>query len=178
MVGSKEYRDNLVKRFYDQYLDRTGATAPSQQEVDFWSGQLAQGLTDEGLLAVFITSDDYFQLNGLTYVSWLKSLYSKLLNRVEDPTAFDQGGFSAHLATLFNSFGGGRQGVISSVVFNDEFRSKLVYDPATDVWSLLGYLPAARRAMTACLIGDQIFATGGFNSGVQYTTAWLCKPVV
>src|SRR5207245_10497699 len=27
------------------------------------------------------------------------------------------------------SFGGGRQGVASSVVFNDEFRSKLLYDP-------------------------------------------------
>ena len=48
----------------------------------------------------------------------------------------------------------------------------LMYDPSTNIWSLLGYLPGQRRAGTASLIGNKVYFTGGYGSGVQNTTTW------
>ena len=54
----------------------------------------------------------------------------------------------------------------------------LVYDPALDMWSLLGYLPSSRRAMVAGVIGNQIITTGGFGGSSQQTTTWSATPSV
>ncbi len=48
----------------------------------------------------------------------------------------------------------------------------LEYDPTTNVWSLLGYLPGQRRAATAVAIGNKVYVTGGYGNGVQNTTTW------
>jgi N-acetylneuraminic acid mutarotase len=48
----------------------------------------------------------------------------------------------------------------------------LMYDPTTNIWSLLGYLPGQRRAGTASLIGNKVYFSGGYGSGVQNTTTW------
>ena len=49
----------------------------------------------------------------------------------------------------------------------------LMYDPALNLWSLIGTLPSPRRAMMAGILNGQLIATGGYLNGKQYTNTWV-----
>jgi hypothetical protein len=55
IVGSMEYRDRLIKLFYNTYLKR----APSATELTFWETHPS---TDENILAAILASNEYFLL--------------------------------------------------------------------------------------------------------------------
>ena len=54
----------------------------------------------------------------------------------------------------------------------------MMYDPASDVWSLIGFLPSPRRAMVAGCFGNQLIATGGYGNGLEQSTTWICTPII
>ncbi len=51
----------------------------------------------------------------------------------------------------------------------------LMFDPSTNVWSLLGYLPSGRDGMTAGVFGNQLIAAGGSTGSASSTGVWLDK---
>lgn len=44
------------------------------------------------------------------------------------------------------------------------------YDPKTDTWTIVAPISSARDAVGVCLLGDRLYAVGGFD-GQQYISA-------
>src|SRR5581483_11146718 len=59
------------------------------------------------------------------------------------------------------------------LVHNTSADQVLMYDPTKDLWSIIGYLPSNRRALTAGIINGQLIASGGYLNGKQYTNTWV-----
>jgi hypothetical protein len=86
---SDEYRSNLIRTDYQVFLQRT----PAPQEVAGWLGALQGGLSEEGLQAAFLASDEFFIKQGNDATAWLKAIYQDVLGRPIDPsgqTSFTQ----------------------------------------------------------------------------------------
>lgn len=77
---SDEYFSHLVTLDYADLLHRT----PSLAEVSSWVGLLKNGLTDEQLLAGFVSSPEYYAQSGNTDQGWLDALYHDVLGRNPD----------------------------------------------------------------------------------------------
>jgi hypothetical protein len=77
-----EYRSNLIRADYQEFFKRT----PAPQEVAGWLGGLQGGLSEEGLQAAFLASDEYFIKHGNDATPWLKAVYQDVLGRPIDPT--------------------------------------------------------------------------------------------
>jgi hypothetical protein len=58
------------------------------------------------------------------------------------------------------------------LVHNTSADQILMYDPTKNLWSIIGYLPSARRALMAGIVNGQLIATGGYLNGKQYTNTW------
>jgi hypothetical protein len=77
---SPEARANFVQQSYVAFLRR-----PAEQNgLDYWSGQLAAGLTDQQLEAKFIGSSEYIASHGGNGAGWVTGMYQDLLGRSPD----------------------------------------------------------------------------------------------
>ncbi len=88
---SNEYRSNLIRADYQLFFKRT----PAPQEVAGWLGALQGGLSEEGLQAAFLASDEFFIKHGNDATAWLKAVYQDVLGRPIDPSG--QGFFTQAL---------------------------------------------------------------------------------
>ena len=82
LVGSREYYANeVVTPAYVKFMGRE----PDAGGLAYWTSQLQAGaLTDEGLAADLVVSDEYFKRAGGTNPLWVDALYHDLLGRQAD----------------------------------------------------------------------------------------------
>jgi hypothetical protein len=106
LLQSSEYRSNLVTSYYTRFLLRT----PSAAEVSPWVNQLAQGVSDETVIANFVGSPEYFQnpqKGNNSNSTWVNAIYHDLVGRA--PTGLELSQAQSDLATQSRT----------SVAFND-----------------------------------------------------------
>jgi hypothetical protein len=84
LLGSTEYRTDLITQVYTTYLQRQ----PGSSDIQAWLPLLGQGSAgagqpspDDQFLAGVIGSPEYFLKTGNTELTWSESLYTKLLGR-------------------------------------------------------------------------------------------------
>jgi hypothetical protein len=76
-VTSLEFRANLVRFDYQAVLHRT----PSALEVGSWVRLLQVGLSEDGLEAAFLASNEFFVQNGNNGISWVAAANNNVLGR-------------------------------------------------------------------------------------------------
>jgi hypothetical protein len=81
MTLSPEYLSGVVSTAYQRFLGRQPDPAGLAISVD----QLANGMRDEQLEAVLISSPEYVQNHGGPGASWVAGVYQDLLGRQPDP---------------------------------------------------------------------------------------------
>jgi hypothetical protein len=74
---------NHTNGFYHRFLGQD--PQPGDPNVDFWANQMVAGMTDEQVIAAFLSSPQYFnsKSNG-DNVTWLQNVYHDLFNRTLD----------------------------------------------------------------------------------------------
>jgi hypothetical protein len=80
VTHSAENLRNTVAQSYQTFLQRQ----PDQAGADFWVSVMQQGVTDEQLAAVLVSSPEYFALHGGDNSDWVKAMYQDLLGRPAD----------------------------------------------------------------------------------------------
>ncbi len=125
-TAGDEYRKLLINNSYISLLGRL----PSSNEINLFLPQLQAGLTDEGLMANLIGSDEYFH-SGLvvtpgtpsgtdgTNPTWLQAAFFDILGR-----APDAGAANAFLSEL--AAGASRFTVALQLFGTNEYRTRLV----------------------------------------------------
>lgn len=84
-ANSVERQSDLVASYYQQYLHRSGSPA----EINGWVNQLENGsLTNEQVIAAFVSSQEYYQERGGDIVDWLYAAYRSVLNREPDTSGY------------------------------------------------------------------------------------------
>jgi hypothetical protein len=125
-TAGDEYRKLLINSFYTNLMGRL----PSSTEINLWLPQLQAGLTDEGLMASLIGSDEYFHSslivtpgtpNGTdgTNPTWLQAAFYDILGRAPDAGASNT--FLSELAA-----GATRVTVALQLLGTNEYRARLV----------------------------------------------------
>jgi hypothetical protein len=121
LLGSTEYRTDLITQVYTTYLQRQ----PGPSDIQAWLPLLGQGSAgagqpspDEQFLAAVIGSPEYFQKNGNTELTWASSLYTKLLGRIPS-----QAELTNLLTGALNGFSGTRQTIVSAIASSAEAES-------------------------------------------------------
>jgi hypothetical protein len=115
---STEYRQNLVNTLFKTYLRR----APLANEVTQRVTDLSNGLTDEQLIGLLVSSVEYFQnpnLGGADNSKWLNQVFLDLLGRNRDASA-------QPLLDALNNNSLTRAGVVTIIMGGDEFGKRLV----------------------------------------------------
>lgn len=118
ITSSLEYRQNLVRTFYQTYLRRT----PTAAEVTAGVNRLGAGATDEEFIRDLISSTEYFLSPSLGQGSnsiWLTQIYRDVLGRERDAGA--QG--------FLNGLNGGtltRSQVAAALLNSTEYRNNLI----------------------------------------------------
>jgi autotransporter-associated beta strand protein len=118
LESSTEYRSDVVDALYVKYLGRHADPGG----LSFFVGQMAHGMTDEGVASVLIGSPEFFALSGSTSSNvkpFLTLLYEDALYRQPD-----QAGLNAFTQAL--SFNVSRQQVASIVLGSFEYKQDLV----------------------------------------------------
>jgi hypothetical protein len=113
--GSTEYLMGQVDALYRRYLKR----APDADGAQQWLRMLQQGGTLEGAAVGFVSSPEYFQLQGGTNQGYVLGLYRDVLGRTASP-----GELNGWVALLEG--GGSRQDVAQSFFSSTEYRTHLV----------------------------------------------------
>jgi hypothetical protein len=80
VTSSPEYRANFITDDYETLLSRE----PSTSEVAAWLQDLATGLPEKQVTAMFLGSGEYFNDQGGTNTGWLTAVYQNVLNRAPD----------------------------------------------------------------------------------------------
>jgi hypothetical protein len=114
-VTSTENRSNLVKGFYQMFLNRQ----PDATELNSWLTRLAGTYTPEQVRGVFASSLEYFQRQGSANAAWLDRMYLDLLGRARDP------GSQSFLDGL-NRGRLTREQVVAQIQDSTEYRNRLV----------------------------------------------------
>jgi hypothetical protein len=118
MDSSAEYRQKLVGSFFRTYLRR----APSPTELAARVTDLANGVTDEQLINILISSAEYFQnpnLGGNDNSKWLNQVFRDLLGRDRDASA-------QPLLDALNNNTLTRSQVVNQIINSDEYERRLV----------------------------------------------------
>src|SRR5207248_6635825 len=76
-LTSAEYRNIVVNGLYRKYLGRPAGAA----EQAFYTDAIANGMTVEGVAQALLASDEYFQRQGGTPLSFLQAIYLDVLGR-------------------------------------------------------------------------------------------------
>jgi hypothetical protein len=83
-AASAEREGQRVLADYQRFLART----PAQSEIDFWVDQFVNhGVANEGVMAGFVASAEYFQQHYNDASDWLFGAYQDTLGRPPDPAA-------------------------------------------------------------------------------------------
>jgi hypothetical protein len=124
LIGSTEYRSNLISQVYATYLFRQAGPSDLQTWLPV-VGQLSAGpgkpSPDEQFLTAVIGSVEYFQKIGNTQLAWTSSLYTKLLGR-----APDQAGLTSLLVNVLNGFSAPRQAATAGIAASTEAETAAV----------------------------------------------------
>jgi subtilisin-like proprotein convertase family protein len=150
LMGTDEYRRALVRGYYTKYL---GITNPSEPQLVPYLQLLLKGNTDEQVLSAFLASPDYYKKPNPTPAplsvmdtNWAQSVYNDVLLR-----PIDSGGLAGIQNYLTLAEQNSRASVVQGIVYSDEYRGDLLYNPntggnpatATGFYpQLLGRLPA------------------------------------
>src|SRR5205823_218975 len=114
LLGSTEYRTNLLGSFFARYLHR--ATTPA--DTLFYLPMFTAGFTDEQVAAQIIGSAEYFTLAGGNNTAFITRLFNDVLGRA--PSAAD---VTFYLTLLGSS---SRTSVALTVLNSNEARTRLV----------------------------------------------------
>ncbi len=124
LVGSTEYRTNLVTLVYATYLQRQAGAA----DVQVWLpviGQSSAGAgkpsPDDQFFVGVIGSPEYFVTSGNTELAWTTSLYTKLLGRTPDSA-----GLTNALVGVLNGFSATRQTIATAIATSTEAETAVV----------------------------------------------------
>jgi hypothetical protein len=82
LLGSFEYRANLVRSVYWQYLGRDGENAG----VNSWVDAMGRGMTDESVRYAFLGSPEFWSNSGGNPKGFVDALYKTALQRNADPS--------------------------------------------------------------------------------------------
>jgi hypothetical protein len=82
---SDEYFRNQVENYYGQLLGRNASAV----EINTWVNLMEQGVTDEQVMAGFVSSPEYCQRAGGTDQAWVQQLYWDLLGWSPDVSGED-----------------------------------------------------------------------------------------
>jgi hypothetical protein len=93
LLGSNEYRGDLVTSYYQSYLSRT----PQTSDVNAFLTEFTGGATDEQVQAQILGSLEYFGDTGGTNAQYITALYLRLLGRM--PSGTDVSNWQTFLAT-------------------------------------------------------------------------------
>ncbi|HEY1861068.1 MAG TPA: DUF4214 domain-containing protein [Gemmataceae bacterium] len=115
LLGSQEYRTNLVNGWYQKYLGRA-ADGPGLVGN---AVALAAGIPDEQIIANLVGSGEYFANHLSTNLGFLQAAYSDILGRALDSTG--QTAFLNELAS-----GVSRTTVAMQLLTSTEYRTNLV----------------------------------------------------
>jgi hypothetical protein len=163
ITSSPEYRDNLIVDNYETLLGRE----PSTSEVAGWLQNLATGLPEKQLTAIFLGSNEYFTDQGSTNANWLTAVYQYVLSRAPDAA-----GLAAWNASL--SVGTAHWQVALSILNSTEantdtvvavYRSVLGREPSA------AELPAWVGAMNQGLAQSQLLAQ--FASSTEFVNSQI-----
>jgi hypothetical protein len=124
LAGSTEHKARLVASYYKAYLGRS----PNAAETASWVGAMQAGLSDESLIAMFMSSPEFTPLtgSGSSNAAWMDKVYQALLFRtaVGDSTA------SSYINQLNNTpasqLASARQSIALQVLTGSECRFNLV----------------------------------------------------
>jgi hypothetical protein len=124
LLGSTEYRTDLITQVYTTYLQRQ----PGPGDIQAWLPLLAQGSAgagqpspDELFLTGVIGSPEYFVKNGNTELTWAASLYTMVLGRNAS-----QAELTNLLTGVLNGFAGTRQMIVSAIGGSAEAETSVV----------------------------------------------------
>ncbi|HJT36648.1 MAG TPA: DUF4214 domain-containing protein [Pirellulales bacterium] len=115
VLASAEYRRDEVNSLYQHYLHRSADASA----LAAGSALLAQGMTDKGLAALIIGSDEYFALHGGTNDGFVSALFQDALGRPVDAGA-------KNAIELALADGATRAQMAAIVLGSHEYRADLV----------------------------------------------------
>lgn len=102
LLGSVEYRSNLVQSLYWQYLGRGGNSAG----ITSWVDAMGRGMTDEQVRLAFLGSPEFWTNSGGNAKGYVDALYQTVLQRQPDSSGeaywvqqLNQGAAPASVAT-------------------------------------------------------------------------------
>jgi len=82
ITSSAEYRTRLIAASYRTYLNRD----PDPVGLQSWLGEMGRGMTVQAMEDGFVASAEFYANAGGTPDSWVRSLYSTVLNRTAGPS--------------------------------------------------------------------------------------------
>jgi hypothetical protein len=85
IVNSPEHFADFITGEYAQFLRR----APDPGGLNFFLGQMEQGMSPEAVEAAFVSSPEYILDHGNNMGTWLSGLYNDLLGRTPDVSGFN-----------------------------------------------------------------------------------------
>jgi hypothetical protein len=82
---SAERQAENVAGYYELFLGRPAEAS----ELAGWVSQMARGMSDQQVVTLFLTSDEFFTGQGSSFQGWLNGVYQLLLGRAPDPEGFN-----------------------------------------------------------------------------------------
>ena len=174
---SSEALTNFVAQAYTVYLRR-----PAEQNgLSFWTGQLASGLTDEGLEADFIGSPEYIQAHGGSGAGWVTGMYEDLLGRAPDPNglAFWTGQVQAGISPVSIALGFAASPEREGNILGADFEIYLgrAIDPGSKNFYLQQFADGVRNEdIVAALVGSAEYYNN-LTKGQQNKNQWVSSAI-
>jgi hypothetical protein len=124
ILGSAEYRGNVIASAYQTYLGRQASAA----EIQGWLGWMSRfpagvgplGATERFQVGV-LASEEFFRRGGNANGGWAELMYTDFLGRPPDA-----GGLRGTIATLYAGYAAARQNVANLLQQTDEYLSHKV----------------------------------------------------
>jgi len=145
-LHSPEFYRVRITGFFEAFLRR----GPDPGAVQFFSNELASGVTEQVVMSQIAGSQEYFNNQGGTNGGFVTGLYNDLLGRTPDA-----GGFSYWSARVSQV---GRQEVVREMTSADEFNHLLVDDPSALFHAIPGFNQNYYQGQMSQPLKDQIFA--------------------
>ena len=174
---SAEALADFVVQAYTVYLHRP----PEQNGLNFWTGRLASGLTDQGLEAQFIGSPEYIQNHGGTGAGWVTGMYEDLLGRAPDPNglAFWVGQVQAGISPVSIALGFAASPEREGNILGADYEIYLgrAIDPASESFYLQQFANGVQNEdIVAALVGSAEYYNN-LTKGQQNKNQWVSSAI-
>jgi hypothetical protein len=123
-LNSAERRAQLINGYYQDFLGRNADAGA----MNFWQNVLAAGGRAENILAGILSSPEFFITRGGDSDTFIRALYSELLQRSVSPSQQELDFWISQLAMSNRGEIQARADVVLSFAASDEFRSLLIND--------------------------------------------------